>query len=252
MSVWTAIAWGAATSASLWLGQALARPMSRAPRVTGLVMGFGAGTLLSAIAYQLVPRTSLDNDAVIVALGLLAGALVYYGVDRILDRTGGADRQRIRPEPSAGGTSLAMFLGALLDGVPESLVLGIGIAAGGSVSAAFVMAVLVSNIPQGVAGTASLAAAGHGQRRIFLLWGGLTVACAITAGAGFLIGDGIGRGGSVVEAFAAGAVLMVLADSMIPEAYTHGGRAVGLATVAGYLAATALASDQPPCGRTAC
>ena len=242
MSVWAAVGWGAATSASLWLGQALARPLSNAPRITGLVMGFGAGTLLSAVAYQLLPAASLKEGAR-VGLALAAGALVYYAADHLVDRRGGSGRQQIRPGAD-GGSGLAMFLGALLDGLPEALVLGIGLAVGGEISLAFVVAVFVSNIPQGVAGTASMVAAGYRQRQIFWLWAALTMACASFAGLGFALADHIPDHGLVAEAFAAGAVLMVLADSMIPEAYTHGGRTVGLATVAGYLVAAALAVAQ--------
>jgi ZIP family zinc transporter len=242
MSIVTAIGWGAGTSASLWLGQALAGPLTRQNRITGLVMGFGAGTLFSAVAYQLVPEASLSS-AVTVGIGLILGALVYFVADQLLDRRGAGARQRIKPEDESG-SGLAMFLGALLDGLPEAFVLGIGIAVGGSVSLAFVVAVFVSNVPQGVAGTTSLIAAGYTQRRVFWLWGGLTVACAAGAGAGYALSSSIPEHGLAAEAFAAGAVLMVLADSMIPEAYRHGGRAVGLATVAGYLVTTALAVAQ--------
>jgi zinc transporter, ZIP family len=242
MTVLTAVAWGAATSASLWLGQALARPMSGANRATGLIMGFGAGTLLSAVAYQLVPADSLAH-AITVGVGLSLGALVYFFADRLLDRRGAGDRQRISPG-QVSSSGLAMFLGALLDGLPEAFVLGISIAVGGMVSMAFVVAVLVSNVPQGVAGTTSLLAAGKRQSQVFWLWGGLTAACALASGLGFALSANIPQHGLIAEAFAAGAVLMVLADSMIPEAYRHGGRAVGLATVAGYLVATALAVAQ--------
>lgn len=248
VTVWTAVLWGGLTSASLFLGQALARPLGRRHRITGLVMGFGAGTLLSAIAYQLVPVSGLGNGWQ-VGGGLVAGALTYYVADELVDRGGGGDRQRIKTPAvdAAGGSGLAMFLGALLDGLPEAFVLGIGMGMGGSISAAFVMAIFVSNVPQGVAGTTSLLAAGWSGRGIAGLWGGLTVACAVVAGVGFasagaLTGGEGGGAGLAVEAFAAGALLMVLADSMIPEAYTHGGRAVGLATVGGYLVATALAT----------
>ena len=238
MSVVAAIGWGAATSATLWLGQALAGPLSRHNRTTGLIMGFGAGSLFSAIAYQLVPEESL-GEGVVVGIWLSLGALVYFVVDQYLDRKGAADRQRIKPDD--GGSGLAMFLGALLDGLPEAFVLGIGIATGGTVSAAFVLAVAVSNVPQGVAGTTSLLAAGRRQSQVFWLWGGLTLACAIAAGTGFQLSDHIPSHGLAAEAFAAGAVLMVLADSMIPEAYRHGGRTTGLATVLGFLVTTALA-----------
>lgn len=242
MTVLAAVGWGAATSASLWLGQALARPLAAANRTTGLIMGFGAGTLFSAVAYQLVPTDSLVHG-VTVGVGLTLGALVYFIADQLLDRRGAGDRQRIKPGP-VSSSGLAMFLGALLDGLPEAFVLGISIAVGGTVSVAFVVAVFVSNIPQGVAGTTSLIAAGRNQRQVFGLWGGLTVACAIAAGLGFVLSARIPDQGLIAEAFAAGALLMVLADSMIPEAYRHGGRAVGLATVVGYLVTTALAVAQ--------
>jgi zinc transporter, ZIP family len=243
VTVWTAALWGAATSASLFLGQALARPLGHRYRITGLVMGFGAGTLLSAIAYQLVPVSGLGNGWQ-VGGGLVAGALTYYLADALVDRGGGSGRQKIKTHAAdaEGGSGLAMFLGALLDGLPEAFVLGIGMGMGGSISAAFVVAILVSNVPQGVAGTTSLLAAGWSGRGIAGLWGALTVACAVVAGLGFASAGALAGDGLAVEAFAAGALLMVLADSMIPEAYTHGGRAVGLATVGGYLVATALAT----------
>lgn len=135
-----------------------------------------------------------------------------------------------------------MFLGALLDGIPEAFVLGSSLALGGAVSAAFLAAVFVSNIPQGVAGTASLRASGHSSRRIFGMWTGLTVACGAVAGLGFAVGGRLTDHGLFAESFAAGALLMMLADSMIPEAYRNGGKTVGLLTVAGYLAAAALAA----------
>jgi zinc transporter, ZIP family len=239
MTVIAAVGWGAVTSASLWLGQVLARPLAQRNRLTGLVMGFGAGTLLSAVAYQLLPTASLANG-ITVGSWLTVGALVYFVVDQMLDRRGAGGRHQIKPEDESG-SGFAMFLGALLDGLPEAFVLGIGIAVGGAVSSAFVLAVFVSNVPQGVAGTTSLRAAGYTQRRVFWLWGGLTAACAVAAGAGYALSSVIPEHGLAAEAFAAGAVLMVLADSMIPEAYRHGGRAVGLATVGGYLVATAMA-----------
>ncbi|HEY7202550.1 MAG TPA: ZIP family zinc transporter [Candidatus Dormibacteraeota bacterium] len=238
MSVWQALAWGGLSSSALYIGEALAGPLERARRVTGLVMAFGAGTLLSAIAYELIPETNLHQGAGI-GVAFLLGALVYYAGDRVIDGRGGADRQQIEGGAEAG-SGAAMFLGALLDGVPEAFILGIGLALGGSVSVAFVTAVFVSNIPQGVAGTASLRAAGASDRRIFWMWTALTVACAVTAALGFLLAQSVPVQGVYAQAFAAGAVLTMLADSMMPEAFEHGGGAAGLATVLGYLVAAAL------------
>jgi zinc transporter, ZIP family len=206
-------------------------------RATGLVMGFGAGTLLSAVAYELIPEASFRHGPG-VGVGFLLGAVTYYVGDRLVDRAGGAERQDL--DGGESGSGAAMFLGALLDGIPEAFILGIGLDLGGSISVAFVAAVFISNIPQGVAGTSSLLAAGTPSRRIFWMWTGLTVACAVTAATGFALGDSLHDEGLYAEAFAGGAVLTMLADSMMPEAFQHGGRAVGLLTVLGYLVAGAL------------
>ena len=133
-----------------------------------------------------------------------------------------------------------MFLGALLDGLPEAFILGVGIALGGGISVAFVVAVFVSNVPQGTAGTISLREAGTSNRTIATMWGSLTAACAVAAAIGFVLGDQIPHNGLYAQAFAAGAVLVMLADSMMPEAFEHGGRSVGLLTVLGYLVAAVL------------
>jgi len=239
MSVWQAFLWGGLSSSALYIGQLLAGPLERRDRVTGLIMGFGAGTLLAAIAYELVPQTTLQ-EGLDIGIAFLLGAVVYSVGDRIVDSGGGADRQQIGGTGAERGSGAAMFIGALLDGVPEAFILGIGLAQGGSISIAFVVAVFVSNIPQGVAGTTSLKAAGYTGRRILWMWTGLTLACACVAALGFLLAEMVHAQGPHAAAFAAGAVLTMLANSMMPEAFEHGGRTVGLVTVLGFLLAGAL------------
>lgn len=237
-----ALWWGMFAAAALYAGQMLARPLSSSPRATGLIMGFGAGTMLSAISYELLPEANLD-DAVRVGIGLLAGALVYYAGDRLLDRRGGGPRHEIKPSDGQS-SGAAMFLGALLDGIPEAFILGIGLAAGGAISVAFLAAVFLSNIPQGVAGTNGLKSIGYSPPRIFAMWTGLTIVSGAAAAAGYLLADSVPDEGLDAKSFAAGALLMMLADSMIPEAYQHGGRTVGLLTVLGFLCAAALSVAQ--------
>jgi ZIP family zinc transporter len=237
VTIWSAVFWGVFSSAALFIGEGLAGNLTRSNRKTGWVMGFGAGTLLSAIAYQLIPETSFSQGTSIGGAFLL-GALVYFFLDYLVDNRGGAERQTL--DGGAGGSGAAMFVGALLDGLPESIVMGIGLATGGSISIAFVIAVFVSNIPQGVAGTTSLQAAGTPNRKIFFMWLGLTISCGIAAGIGLELVDSVPHKGLEIEAFAAGAVLTMLADSMIPEAFEHGGKMVGLVTGLGYFVAAAL------------
>jgi len=235
--------WGSLASATLFLGQVLARPLRRMHLATGLIMGFGAGTLLSAISYELVPEANLA-EAVRVAVAMFAGAALYYAGDRLLDRRGAGPRHQIQPSGAAAGSGAAMFVGALLDGVPESFILGMGLSLGGSVSVAFLVAILVSNVPQGVAGTSGLKQAGYGEGRIFLLWSGLTLASGVACVLGYKIAAVVPHDGLDVKAFAAGALLMMLADSMIPEAYANGGRTVGFLAVCGFLTAAALSVAQ--------
>jgi zinc transporter, ZIP family len=238
MNAFEALFWGAFSSASLFIGAWLAGPMAKAHRLTGLIMGFGAGTLLSAVAYELIPQSSIGKGpGIAISFGL--GAVVYFVGDHIVDRTGGAARVDIDPAETQG-SGMAMFLGALLDGIPEAFILGITIGLGGSISVAFLTAVFVSNIPQGLAGTVALKAAGYTNQSVWFMWTALTIAAALASLAGYLTGDNVSHQGLYAEAFAAGAVLTMLADSMMPEAFDHGGRLVGLVTVLGYLVAATL------------
>jgi ZIP family zinc transporter len=241
MTVWYAIFWGGLSSAALFLGQALASTLEPHAKATGLLMGFGAGTMLSAVAYELIPSTDIGNGWG-VGIGFLTGALVYYVADRLVDKGGGDDRIDLDGDDAKGGSGAAMFLGALLDGLPEAFILGIGIALGGGVSVAFVTAVFVSNVPQGAAGTLALRQTGTSNRTITRMWGLLTLASAAVAATGFLMADSIPHQGVHAQAFAGGAVLVMLADSMMPEAFDHGGKTVGLLTVLGYLVAAVLSA----------
>lgn len=240
MSAWQALFWGGFSSAALFIGEALAGPLGKAYRTVGLIMAFGAGTLLSAVAYELIPDSSLSQGSGL-GIGFGLGAVAYYVGDRLVDGGGGQDRQQIAVA-SSEGSGAAMFLGALLDGLPEAFVLGIGMQLGDGISIAFIAAVFVSNVPQGIAGTTSLTESGYTTRHVFWMWAALTAACALAALAGFLVGDSFGGSGIYVQAFAAGAVLTMLADSMMPEAFQHGGKAVGLLTVLGYALAAGLSA----------
>jgi ZIP family zinc transporter len=237
--VTAALLWGLFSSAALFLGQLLVKPLGRSERAIGLMMGFGGGTLLAAVAYELIPEDNLTDGWQICAWAVV-GALTYYVGDRLIDRGGGAARTAIAAGKGEGGSGAAMFLGALLDGIPEAFILGLGLALGGQISIAFVAAIFVSNVPQGLAGTTSLQEAGTSDRRITVMWTLLTIACGAVSWLGYVMADNLTHVGTYASAFAGGAVLMMLADSMIPESYRHGGRTVGLLTVVGFLLAGVL------------
>jgi ZIP family zinc transporter len=203
-----------------------------------MVMGFGAGALFAAIAYELVPESA--HGGWFMAVAFLTGAFTFFGADWLIDRRGGNDRKDIEGN-KPGGSGSAIFIGTLLDNVPESIILGMGLAAGGGVNTAFLAAVFVSNLPEGVAGSLNMEAAGRSRRHIFWMWAALVGISAACAGLGYMFIQWFpGVTGLYAQAFAAGAMLTMLADAMMPEAFEHGGKLVGIVTVLGFLAAALL------------
>ncbi|HMK08156.1 MAG TPA: hypothetical protein VK449_03900 [Anaerolineales bacterium] len=227
---------GAVCASSLLVGFALTGRWT-GPRLIGMIMGFGAGALLSAIAYELIPASDLGQPGTALAVAL--GALSFFIGDWLVDRRGGKDRKALGGEPPGSGS--AIFIGTLLDNIPESLVLGMGLITGGTINVAFAAAVFASNLPEGVAGTTNLAAAGRPRSAILRMWLALVLVSALAAALGYaLVLTVPAVDGHMLEAFAAGAMLTMLADTMMPEALEHGGPLVGLVTVLGFLAAAAL------------
>ena len=229
--------WGFVGGAALLLGAAIGVLWQVPHRVVGLVMGFGAGVLFSALAFELTAEAYLSAGAPPVVLGLLAGALVYFAGDEWLDRRGAHRRKNPAAAPPAAAAS-ALVLGALLDGIPESAAIGLSLVDGEGVGVAVVTAVFLSNVPEAMAASAGLRAAGQSRRHVFGVWGLVTLAGTVAAALGYaLLGDADPRTVAATQAFAAGAILTMLADTMLPEAVEHAGRLVGLVTVLGFVAA---------------
>lgn len=235
--MFTALFWGGLAAASLLIGFTLSR-RGLSNRTIGIIMGIGAGALLSAIAYELVPESMITGAGMALAFAL--GALAFFAGDWLVDRRGGADRKDIAGDQT-GGSGAAIFIGTLLDGVPESIILGMSLALSGGVSVAFLVAVFISNLPEGVAGTLNMETAGRSRRNIFWMWIVLVIISAVCSGLGYVIIQQLpAADGHIVQAFAAGAMLTMLADAMMPEAFEHGGKLVGLFTVFGFLASAML------------
>jgi ZIP family zinc transporter len=211
--------------------------------VIGLVSAFGAGVLISAVAYELFLEASeTAEDRYWVGFGLFAGAFTFFLGDTLIDRMGGEGRKSMEGR-QAGGAALAIVLGIVLDGIPESFVVGIGLLSGEGISAAFVAAVFLSNLPESAAASAGLAKAGWQPKRIYGLWTGVTVVAGAAAAIGYgALGDASADSIAFVLAFAAGAILTMLADTMMPEAFEKGGKAAGLLTTLGFAAAVLISA----------
>jgi zinc transporter, ZIP family len=220
-----AVGWGALAASSLVIGVLLGLARRWPEWLVGAVLAFGAGALISAVSFDLAEEGLKIGDPGFVGLGLAAGAVTYYVADGALDRSG----------------SNALAIGALLDGIPEQLVLGIGIAAGEGVSVGLLAAIFVSNLPEAIGSADAMRAAGMRRAPIRRLWFLIAIGCAIATPVGFLIADVTGGNlQAAINGFAAGALLVMLIDSMIPEARAKAGRAGGLATVLGFAVAAAL------------
>lgn len=227
-----ALLWGMLASSSLIIGSVIVLVKPPSQRVTGLVMAFGAGALISAVAYDLVEDAFEKGTGGTLFAGIAAGALVFYLGDAMIDQLGGHGRKR-STGVQASGSGMAIAFGTVLDGIPESVVLGTTLITG--LSWTFLVAVFISNLPEAMSATAGLIRAGAKPMPVLGLWTATTVVAGLAAWAGHaLIGDTSPGTVAFVQAFAAGALLTMLADTMIPEAYEFGGRQTGLLTALGF------------------
>jgi ZIP family zinc transporter len=225
--------WGLIGASSLVIGGVLAFVYDFPRRTVGLILAFGAGVLLSAVAYELVLEALDESGEVTVAAGLLIGALTFFTGDGLINQRGGAARKDMSGEVE--GEPMSIVLGTLLDGVPESFILGLAFVSGDVVSVAYIAAVFISNFPEALGASVGLRARGWSRRSVIVLWASIAAISALSAALGYLVFSEISSGnGAFVLAFAGGGVLAMLASTMIPESYREGGRLAGLATVLGF------------------
>jgi ZIP family zinc transporter len=237
--------WGLLAGGALVLGAAVGWWARVPPVLVALVMAFGAGVLVSALSFDLVAEAYRGGGLGPTAAGFAAGAVVYTAANAVLARRGARHRKRSggqQPsEEQHGGSGAAIAVGALLDGVPESVVLGVSVLDGGGVSTAVLAAVFISNLPEGLSSAAGMKRAGRCGSYVFGVWIGIALASAASAWAGCtVLGDASPEVVAGITAVAAGAVLTMIADTMLPEAYERAHLVTGLVTAAGFLTAFAL------------
>jgi ZIP family zinc transporter len=224
----SAVLWGVVAASSLVLGALLAIARDWPRELVGLVLAFGAGALISAVSFELAEDGVRVGGGAAVGIGLGVGALTYFFLD-------------LRLEKSGSNPATALALGAFLDGVPEQLVLGLGIAVGGEVGVSLIVAIFVSNLPEAIGSASAMRARGRDSGTILRLWCAVAAVCALATVIGYAVGDQLsGEFEGGVNGFAAGALLVMLSDSMIPDARSRAGRTAGLATVLGFAVATGL------------
>jgi len=224
-----ALALGGLSQSSLLIAGLAVYWIRPAAKVIGGLAGFGAGALVAAVAFDLIPEAE-GLKGWEVSIWLLVGAVIFVVADRVVEaRFGEGD----------GSPPLGIVVGSVVGGVPESIIFGIQIAAGQMVSAAFLAAVFISNLPQALAPSAELATQGWAKTRMAAMWGLVVGACAVTAWLGYLVGN-FGVNGDRFAAIAAGGLLAMLTDSLMPYAVEKGGSFAGVWTVVGFAASLAL------------
>jgi len=237
--------WGLLAGAALVLGAVVAWFANVPQRVIAGVTAFGAGVLISALAFELMDEAYQRGGFDATAAGFLSRAIVYTAANWMLARHGAKHRKRSQgkqpSEQEAPGSGMAIAVGALLDGIPESIVIGLSLLAGGVVSFVAVIAIFLSNIPEGLSSAAGMKKAGRSAVYVFGVWSAIALASGAASWAGYAVfrdfSPNIIAG---TTAIAAGAILAMLADTMIPEAFEQAHDAAGLITVAGFLASFAL------------
>jgi ZIP family zinc transporter len=239
--MWTAFIWGIISTSSLVLGGLIGLTLKIDKKSLGIIMAFGAGVLISAISYELVYESIvLAKFSTIPLVSFLSGALIFFFADRIIGNMGGSDRKNINA-PSTSTLVIPILIGSIMDGIPESTVLGLGILETGSVSMAMLIAVFISNIPEAIAGSAGMKSSGWSVQKIISLWLFIALICAVFTVFGYSLFGNASEGMiAFVNAFAGGAMLMMLANTMIPEAYEHGGKLAGVFTVIGFIVSVSI------------
>lgn len=236
--------WGFVGGSALILGALIAWFVALPQRLIAAVMAIGSGVLISAVAFDLMDEAFRQGGFDSTAAGFLGGAVVYTAANVIISRRGARHRKRSGSNPDASqpgadeGSGTAIAIGALLDGIPESVVIGVSLLAGGGVSAVTVVAVFLSNVPEGLSSAAGMKKAGRGPGYVFGVWGGIAAASGVAA----MVGNVALAGASpeivaAVTAVAAGAILAMLVDTMIPEATEATHEYSGLIAVVGFLLA---------------
>jgi ZIP family zinc transporter len=239
--------WGLLGGSALVIGAAVAYFVNLPQRLIASIMALGSGVLISALSFDLMDEAYRQGGLVPAGAGFLVGAAVYTVANVWISRRGARHRKRSGSHPESRqqsadeGGGLAIAVGALLDGIPESAVIGITLLSGAGVSLVTVAAVFLSNVPEGLSSSAGMRRAGRSAGYVFGVWSAIALASGLAA----LVGN-IALAGAAPEtialtsAVAAGAILAMLVDTMIPEAFAETHEYAGLVTVAGFLCAFGL------------
>jgi ZIP family zinc transporter len=236
--------WGLIIGAGLLLGATIAYFSNLPHKVVAAIMGFGAGVLISVISFKLIEETYTQGGFVLTIIGYLVGGTIFCTMNWRLSKHHAKNRKRclecaFQPsESEAKGSGLAIAIGSLIDGIPEAIIVGISLIGGTIIDKSILIGFFLANIPQGLSSAEGMKGAGRSAKYIFGVWGGIALFSGIAALLGYIIFDYYFSSEVVafMTAVAAGGILAMLAETMIPEAFDESQNFIGLITVTGFLA----------------
>ncbi len=227
------------TGFSLILGVIIGTTFKIRQKAVAAIMAFGSGVLICALTFGLMEEAFKHGGFDAVIIGFLSGGVVFISGDVLIHRIGGRNHKRKAHHPSAKGTNgQAIVLGSLLDGVPESMALGVALLSKNGIGLLMLAAIFLSNLPESLSSIDDLQREGFSKRRIYLSWSIVSGCVALSVVLSFLFLEKLDLNVlGIIESFASGAILAMLADSMMPEAYEDGGFLIGFLTMLGFLTA---------------
>ncbi|TLS37233.1 ZIP family metal transporter [Pseudalkalibacillus caeni] len=238
--MWNALLWGAVAGSSILLGTVTSFFVPMKQRILGYIMAFGTGALIAATSFELLLKSIESSGLLSTTIGFLAGAGIFTAFDWYLWKNGARKRNR-SSGGSSSGVGWAIFVGAIMDNIPETAMIGVSLIGNNSVSWALLAAVFISNFPEGLSSSSGLLEDGYSKKKIFLSWTAAVIITALSSLAGYVFLNGApDQVRAILGSFAGGSIIAMVSSTMLPEAYEKSDPTIGLITALGLLIALAL------------
>lgn len=232
-----ALLWGGIAGAANLLGAVIVLLVSLPQRLIAYIMALGTGALIGAVAYELLGEAMEISGLTQIAFGFLGGAAIFTLFDILVSRNGARHRKRSghsSEKPEGADSGVAIFIGTIMDAIPETAMIGLALASGNGVSVALIAAIFISNLPEGISSTSGLKKSGFSTTKVLIMWGFVLAASALSSLAGYSLHDLMTEDAqAILSSFAAGAIIAMICSTMMPEAYEKAGPIVGFITACG-------------------